>query len=178
MHKAQTWLGGCRKYPSAWFKIQCSSLLLWHAKQCHQCYKTPLPVTCSVVWIMLSDHFNRWLVHHFSWVCRTRDEAGSWGGVLENNTKCSISFLQLREIADKLLHSRPGRYTLCSLLNAKCNFIPSPSIFTVSVEIPLQWLENQKFNHTRQIIYYPHSVLHTLLTRSRKRKWKIDLIFI
>lgn len=67
---------------------------------------TPLPLTCSIVWILLSDHFNRLLGYRFSWVCRMRDEAGSWGGVLKNNTKCSISFLQSRETADKLRHTR------------------------------------------------------------------------
>lgn len=35
-----------------------------------------------------------------------RDEAGSWGGVLKNNTECSIAFLQWRETADKLQHTR------------------------------------------------------------------------
>lgn len=87
-------------------KIQQASSLLWWNEQCHQCYKTPLPFTCSIVWIMLSDHFNRLLGYRFSWVCRMRDEAGSWGGVLKNNTKCSIFSLQSRGTGDKLQHTK------------------------------------------------------------------------
>ena len=51
---------------------------------------------------MLSDHFNRLLGYHFSWVCSMKDETGSWGGVLKNNRKCSISALQSRGTGDKL----------------------------------------------------------------------------
>lgn len=87
-------------------QIQRAPSLLWRSEPCHQRYKTPLPLTCSIVWIMLSDHFNRLLGYRFSWVCRMRDEAGSWGGVLKNNTKCSISSLQSRGTGDKLRHTR------------------------------------------------------------------------
>lgn len=87
-------------------EIHWAPSLLWRSKQCRQRYKTPLPLTCSIVWIMLSDHFNRLLGYCFSWVCRMRDEAWSWGGVLKNNTKCSISSLQSRGTGDKPRHTR------------------------------------------------------------------------
>lgn len=76
------------KHPAAFFSpLGIKHFLPWQTKQCHQCYMTPLPLTCTIVRIMLSDHFNRLPGYRFSWVCRMRDEAGSWGGVLKNNTK-------------------------------------------------------------------------------------------
>lgn len=94
------------KHLAGFFSLGIKNFLPWQSERCHQCYMTPLPLTCSIVRIMLSDHFNRLLGYRFSWVCRMRDEAGSWGGVLKNNTKCSISFPQSGETADKLRHSR------------------------------------------------------------------------
>lgn len=90
------------KHPAAFFSPwELKNFLPWQTEQCHQRYMTPLPLTCTIVRIMLSDHFNRLPGYRFSWVCRMRDEAGSWGGVLKNNTKCSIPFLQSRETDDK-----------------------------------------------------------------------------
>lgn len=94
------------KHLADFFPLGIKIFLPWQSERCHQCYMTPLPLTCSIVRIMLSDHFNRLLGYRFSWVRRMRDEAGSWGGVLKNNTKCSIPFLQSGETADKLRHTR------------------------------------------------------------------------
>lgn len=150
---------------------------------------------------MLSDHFNRLLGYRFSWVCRMRDEAGSWGGVLKNNTKCSISFLQSRETADKLRHTREenthkNTHTLQYDTYIQINYLSAPldphqphdltpifplSLFLQSKSIFFFYIDWQTKAHchwkpcVRQIIYYPHSLPHVLLTRSSKGT---DLIFI
>lgn len=145
---------------------------------------------------MLSDHFNRLLGYRFSWVCRMRDEAGSWGGVLKNNTKCSISFLQSRETADKLRHTREeNTHTMQYDTYIQINYLSAPldphqphdltPIFPLSLFLQSKsfffYIDWQTKAHchwkpcVRQSIYYPHSLPHVLLTRSSKGT---DLIFI
>lgn len=149
---------------------------------------------------MLWDHFNRLLGYCFSWVCRMRDEAGSWEGVLRNNTECSIPFLQSREAADKLRHTREEntqkhtRYPVQYIYTDKLSFSsPWPPSTPQSNPYPLflfhfHWFsrvnpffflfffENgvTKKTHVRQIVYYPHSFHCVLFTRS-SRGTEIDL---
>lgn len=55
------------KHPAAFFSPWgIKNFLPWQTKQCHQCYMTPLPLTCTIVRIMLSDHFNRLPGYRFS----------------------------------------------------------------------------------------------------------------
>lgn len=88
--RAAAWQSGYLKHPCAFFffsslraKIQWAPSLLWQSEPCHQRYKTPLPLTCSIVWIMLSDHFNRLcrgtvLAECAGWGMRLGAEEASW----------------------------------------------------------------------------------------------------
>lgn len=131
------------------------------SEQCHQRYKTPLPLTCSIVWIMLSDHFNRLLGYRFSWLCRMRDEAGSWGGVLKNNTKCSISSLQSRGTGDKLPHTREENIHKTHSQNSTINTYIHTLYVYCYTDRPTKAHSNWK-PCVKQIIHYPHSLLHSL----------------
>lgn len=148
---------------------------------------------------MLWDHFNRLLGYRFSWVCRMRDEAGSWEGVLRNNTECSIPFLQSREAADKLRHTREEnthtiQYDTYIQINYLSALLDPHQPHTLTPIFPLSLVQQSKSfflffflklewqkKHivvekpcVRQMVYYPHSFHCILFTRS-SRGTEIDL---